>query len=123
MDLDTVVSGSRSSAEMPLHSIAAEREQAAVKHAKQIVFIDLARADEAARIHAVQPLWAAGMILGSPDMGGEVSIEAQMWRELIVRQLRGIERDMGWASEYRVKELLSAWGVREGSETKESTRS
>ncbi|OQO12774.1 hypothetical protein B0A48_02238 [Cryoendolithus antarcticus] len=122
MNLDTVLSGIRPSAEMPLNGNAAEREQAAVKHAKQIVFIDLARADEATRIHAVQPLWAAGMVLGSPDVGGEVSIEAQTWRELVVRQLKGIERDMGWASEYRVKELLSAWGVREGSETKEWIR-
>lgn len=83
-------------------------------HAKEIVSIGLGRTDEGARIHSVQPLWTAGLVLGIADGEGEsevvgVSEETKGWRRSIVRQLRGIERDMGWASEYRVQSLLGLW--------------
>lgn len=82
-------------------------------HAKEIVAISLGRADEGTRVHAVQPLWTAGLVLGNDDRpgeNGEVSAETETWRRTIVRLLRGIERDMGWASEYRVQSLLELWG-------------
>ncbi|KAF2173342.1 hypothetical protein M409DRAFT_62867 [Zasmidium cellare ATCC 36951] len=83
-------------------------------HAKEIVAISLGRSDESSRIHAVQPLWTAGLVLGNdddPDELGHVSAETGGWRRTIVELLRGIERDMGWASEYRVQSLLELWGL------------
>ncbi|GAB7358331.1 hypothetical protein MBLNU230_g2403t1 [Neophaeotheca triangularis] len=86
------------------------------RHAKEIVAIGLGRTDEGARVHAVQPLWTAGLVLGNENAAGEgavVSDETVYWRRTIVGLLRGIERDMGWASEYRVRGLLDLWGLEE----------
>jgi len=81
-------------------------------HAKEIVAIALGRSDEGARIHSVQPLWTAGLVLGgSADDAGAVDEETEGWRRSVVSQLRGIERDMGWASEYRVRSLLELWDL------------
>lgn len=80
-------------------------------HAKEIVCIGLGRSDEGARIHSVQPLWTAGLVLGGEDGEGLVKPETEMWRRSVVGLLRGIERDMGWASEYRVRSLLGLWGL------------
>ena len=79
-------------------------------HAKEIVAIGLGRSDEGTRIHAVQPLWTAGLVLGISDEE-DVSEETESWRRSIISQLRGIERDMGWASEYRVRSLLELWNL------------
>ncbi|SMR42233.1 unnamed protein product [Zymoseptoria tritici ST99CH_1E4] len=82
------------------------------QHAKEIVAISMGRSDEGTRIHSVQPLWTAGLVLGNDDVSsedGEVSAETVKWRRTIVGLLRGIERDMGWAAEYRVKNLLEQW--------------
>ncbi|EME87357.1 uncharacterized protein MYCFIDRAFT_97003, partial [Pseudocercospora fijiensis CIRAD86] len=70
-------------------------------HAKAIIAISNGRSDEGTRIHSVQPMWTAGL----------VSHEAETWRKAIVDLLRGLERDMGWASEYRVQSLLQLWGL------------
>lgn len=81
-------------------------------HATEIVAIGLGRSDEGMRIHSVQPLWTAGLVLGNADgEDGLVKPETEMWRRSVVKQLRGIERDMGWASEYRVLGLLQLWGL------------
>ncbi|QIW97584.1 hypothetical protein AMS68_003102 [Peltaster fructicola] len=81
-------------------------------HAKEIVSIGLGRADEGARVHAVQPLWTAGLVLGGDiNNDGQASPEADMWRCTIVALLRAIERDMGWAAEYRIQSLLELWGL------------
>ncbi|KAK4547110.1 hypothetical protein LTR36_001331 [Oleoguttula mirabilis] len=79
-------------------------------HAKEIVAIGLGRSDEGTRIHSVQPLWTAGLVLGISE-DEEDSEETVAWRRSIVSQLRGIERDMGWASEYRVQSLLELWDL------------
>lgn len=79
-------------------------------HAKEIVAIGLGRSDEGTRIHSVQALWTAGLVLGISD-DDEVSERTQSWRRSIISQLRGIERDMGWAAEYRVESLLHLWGL------------
>ena len=80
-------------------------------HAKEIVAIELGRHDEGTRIHAVQPLWMAGSVLGN-EYGAVVGkdVEVDCWRRTILGLLRGIERDTGWASEYRVRNLLEVWG-------------
>ena len=82
--------------------------QQSCEHAKEIVSIGLGRSDEGTRIHSVQPLWTAGLVIGARE-DGQVSKETLMWKRSIVSQLRGIERDMGWASEYRVRSLLELW--------------
>lgn len=90
-------------------------------HAREIIAISCghggAKGDEAARIHSVQPLWTAGLVLGAADGaadgGGEeggVGVEASLWRREIVELLRGVESDTGWAAEYRVRDLLEIWG-------------
>lgn len=80
-------------------------------HAKEIVAIGLGRSDEGARIHSVQPLWTAGLVLGNGGDDGMVKPEVEMWRRSVLTQLRCIERDIGWASEYRVRSLLGLWGL------------
>ncbi|KAF2209408.1 hypothetical protein CERZMDRAFT_47224 [Cercospora zeae-maydis SCOH1-5] len=72
-------------------------------HAKEIVAIANGRADEGTRVHSVQPLWTAGLVLGR-----------HAWRRTVVSLLRGIEHDMGWAAEYRVQGLMDIWAA--GSE-------
>lgn len=86
------------------------------EHAKQIVAIGLGRSNEGARVHSVQPLWTAGLVLGGSD-GEEVSESTWIWRRSVLSQLRGIERDMGWASGYRVDSLLELWNLPLGWET------
>ncbi|TKA67000.1 hypothetical protein B0A49_06979 [Cryomyces minteri] len=68
-------------------------------HSRRILAIALGRPEASVRIHSVQPLYAAGHCLDDP---GE--------RRLILRLLRDIEADTGWATEYRVKQLLEQWG-------------
>lgn len=68
------------------------------RHSRSIVSIALNRADVSVRIHSVQPLYTAGQCLTEP---GE--------RRLILKLLRNIETDTGWATEYRVRQLLQQW--------------
>lgn len=84
-------------------------------HAKEIVAISLGRTDEAMRIHTVQPLWTAGLVLGAKGEEG-VDAETETWRRTIVDLLRGVERDLGWASEYRVSNLVELWEGMEGGD-------
>ena len=93
------------------HASYASILQQSRSHAKEIVAIGLGRSDEGTRIHSVQPLWTAGLVLGGASDGelSGVNDETWSWRRIIVGLLRDIERDMGWASEYRVQSLLSLW--------------
>ncbi|KAJ4293072.1 hypothetical protein N0V90_008354 [Kalmusia sp. IMI 367209] len=68
------------------------------KHSREIVGISLGRPDEAVRIHSVQPLFTAGQCLSDP---GE--------RQVVLDLLRGIETDIGWATDYRVRQLIEQW--------------
>lgn len=68
-------------------------------HSRQILGLCLARPDASVRIHALHPLFVAGQCLAEP---GE--------RRVVVDLLRGIEKDLGWATEYRVQQLLGEWG-------------
>jgi hypothetical protein len=67
-------------------------------HSREIVGISLGRSDEAVRIHSVQPLFTAGQCLTDSRE-----------RQVIINLLRDIETDIGWATEYRVKQLLEQW--------------
>ncbi|KAL9075638.1 MAG: hypothetical protein Q9157_003925 [Trypethelium eluteriae] len=74
-------------------------------HSRQIIGIALARSEASVRIHSVQPLYTAGQCL---DDARE--------RRLVVKLLRDIEKDIGWATEYRVQQLLKLWGWEDGRE-------
>jgi hypothetical protein len=68
-------------------------------HSHEICGIALGRPEGSVRIHQVQPLFVAGQCL----------TEARE-RHIILDLLRGIESDLGWATDYRVKHLLKDWG-------------
>ena len=78
------------------------------EHAREIVSIGLGRADEGSRVHSVQPLWTAGLVLGTSE-DRDVDAETNVWRHSVLSQLRGIEIDLGWRTDYRVRSLLEAW--------------
>jgi hypothetical protein len=67
-------------------------------HSHQICSIALGRPEGSVRIHQVQPLFVAGQCMtGSRE------------RRVVLDLLRGIESDLGWATEYRVQQLLKEW--------------
>lgn len=68
------------------------------KHSREIVGISLACSDEAVRIHSVQPLFTAGQCLSNPRE-----------RQVVVNLLRDMESDIGWATDYRVRQLVEQW--------------
>ncbi|KAK4975636.1 FACT complex subunit [Elasticomyces elasticus] len=76
-------------------------------HAREIVSIALGRSDAGVRVHAVQPLYAAGQVLGSAGESSKDDVDAA--RRCVVDLLREIEADTGWACEYRVQQLLEEW--------------
>ncbi|KAI9766473.1 MAG: hypothetical protein M1835_007182 [Candelina submexicana] len=67
-------------------------------HSREICGIALSRAEASVRIHSLQPLFVAGQCLTEPHE-----------RKIILDLLRSIETDLGWATEYRVKQLLAEW--------------
>ncbi|EEP77008.1 predicted protein [Uncinocarpus reesii 1704] len=68
-------------------------------HCHEICGISLSRPDASVRINSVQPLFLSGQYL-SDDRE----------RMIVLQLLRGIENDLGWATEYRVEQLLEQWG-------------
>ncbi|KAK7538765.1 uncharacterized protein J3D65DRAFT_623048 [Phyllosticta citribraziliensis] len=75
-------------------------------HSREIVSIALSRPDAAVRINSVQPLYTAGQCLADPRE-----------RRLVLKLLKDIEVDTGWATEYRVRQLLDQWEWNEGDVT------
>lgn len=67
-------------------------------HSYEICSISMSRMDASSRIHSSQPLFVSGQCLTEPRE-----------RRTILGLLRGIEADTGWATEYRVKQLLKEW--------------
>ncbi|KAL2375339.1 hypothetical protein RJ035_005683 [Blastomyces gilchristii] len=63
-------------------------------HSHEICGISMSRPEASVRIHSVQPLFVAGQCLTEPRE-----------RRTILQLLRGIENDLGWATEYRVQLL------------------
>lgn len=68
-------------------------------HSMEILGIALGRPPDTVKVHMVQPLFVAGQCL-----------TGDFERRTIITQLRIIEEDLGWATEYRVTQLLKAWG-------------
>ncbi|KAJ6004774.1 transcriptional regulator family: Fungal Specific TF [Penicillium herquei] len=67
-------------------------------HSREIVGIALSRPDGSVRINSLQPLFVSGQCLTDPRE-----------RRVNIRLLRAIEADLGWATEYRVQQLLKEW--------------
>ncbi|ESZ93520.1 hypothetical protein SBOR_6101 [Sclerotinia borealis F-4128] len=71
-------------------------------HSHEICGIALGRPEGSVRIHQVQPLFVAGQCLTELKE-----------RKVILGLLRGIETDLGWATDYRVKQLVKDWDWQE----------
>jgi hypothetical protein len=67
-------------------------------HAREICGISLSRLDGSAHVHSLQPLFVAGQCFTEHQE-----------RSLVLELLRAIESERGWASEFRVKQLLKEW--------------
>lgn len=74
-------------------------------HAHELCGISMSRPDGSSRVHSLQPLFVGGQCLTEPRE-----------RRVTLRLLRGIEDDLGWATEYRVNQLLKEWEWDEASE-------
>ena len=68
-------------------------------HAREICGIALSRPEGSVRIFSIQALYVAGCCL-----------RERKEREVVVELLRGIERDLGWNTSYRVEALVREWG-------------
>ena len=71
-------------------------------HSREICGISLSRPEGSVRIHALQPLFVAGQCLTDPCE-----------REIALKLIRGIQTDLGLATEYRAKQLLKEWNLQE----------
>lgn len=67
-------------------------------HSHEICGIALGRPEGSVRIHQVQPLFVAGQC-----------IVDNRERRIVLDLLRGVESDLGWATDYRVQGLLKEW--------------
>ncbi|TVY41466.1 hypothetical protein LOCC1_G005141 [Lachnellula occidentalis] len=67
-------------------------------HSHEICGIALGRPEGSVRIHQVQPLFVAGQCLTDSRE-----------RRVLLELLRGVENDLGWATDYRVQQLLKEW--------------
>lgn len=71
-------------------------------HSREILGIALSRPDGSVRINSLQPLFVSGQC-----------VTDSRERRVAIRMLRAIESDLGWATEYRVQQLLKEWGWNE----------
>lgn len=67
-------------------------------HSQEICGIALSRPEPSSRIHMVQPLFVAGQCLDDIRE-----------RQVILELLRDVEKELGWATEYYVQQLLLQW--------------
>jgi hypothetical protein len=67
-------------------------------HAREICGISLSRLEGSAQVHSLQPLFVAGQCFTETHE-----------RALVLELLRDIEKERGWASEFRAKQLLKEW--------------
>lgn len=67
-------------------------------HGREICGISLSRLEGSAHVHSLQPLVVAGQCFTEPQE-----------RALVLELLREIESERGWATEFRIKQLLKEW--------------
>lgn len=68
-------------------------------HARQICGIALSNDHHGCWTNAVQPMWIAGRLMSHPQE-----------HEAILHWLRKVERETGWATQFRVDDLTEHWG-------------
>ena len=61
--------------------------------------IACSRPEASVRVHSTQPLFVAGQCLTHHSE-----------RKVVLDLLRSIQIDLGWATEYRVEQLIREWG-------------
>ncbi|KAL2060150.1 hypothetical protein VTL71DRAFT_9972 [Oculimacula yallundae] len=74
-------------------------------HAHQICGIAVSNKDHGARINSLQPLWIAGKLMSHKTE-----------HRAILSLLSDMERDIGWATEWRANDLREYWGDEEDEE-------
>ena len=67
-------------------------------HSHEICGIAMSRPEASVRIHSVQPLYVSGQCVSDPRE-----------RRGVLELLKAVERDLGWATEYRIQQLLREW--------------
>ncbi|EFE36902.1 uncharacterized protein ARB_04429 [Trichophyton benhamiae CBS 112371] len=67
-------------------------------HSREICGISASGLEASARIHSIQPLFVSGQCLTD-----------ELERKAILQLLCRIEADLGWATKYRVHQLLAEW--------------
>ena len=67
-------------------------------HSHEICGISMSRPEASVRIHSVQPLYVSGQCVSDPRE-----------RRGVLELLKAVERDLGWATEYRIQQLLREW--------------
>lgn len=68
-------------------------------HCLEVCGISVSQPAAAVRINSVQPLYVSGRYLTDDRE-----------RNVVLQLLKGIEHDLGWATQYRVRQLLKQWG-------------
>jgi hypothetical protein len=68
-------------------------------HARQLCGIALSNDYHGAWTNTVQPIWIAGRLMSHPQE-----------HAAILRLLKRIERETGWATQWRIDDLMEHWG-------------
>jgi hypothetical protein len=71
----------------------------ALHHAREICGINLASPTDPVRINSVQALFVAGQVF-----------QGRREQDAVLEILAGIERDLGWTTQYHVAKLVDEWG-------------
>lgn len=74
----------------------------ALYHAREICGINLAHPADPVRINSVQALFVAGQVF-----------QETREQDAVLEILTGIERDLGWTTQYHVAKLIDEWGRRD----------
>ncbi|KAJ5329337.1 hypothetical protein N7452_009727 [Penicillium brevicompactum] len=74
----------------------------ALYHAREICGINLANPADPVRINSVQALFVAGQVF-----------QGRREQDAVLEILTGIERDLGWTTQYHVAKLVDEWGRRD----------
>ncbi|KAH8594068.1 hypothetical protein B0O99DRAFT_673216 [Bisporella sp. PMI_857] len=77
-----------------------QTQEEVIRHGREICNISLADPPDPVRIHSVQPLFVAGQAFSDPDE-----------RQLVIKLLANIERDLGWGTSYHRNKLTEEWNA------------
>jgi hypothetical protein len=71
----------------------------ALYHAREICGINLANPTDPVRINSVQALFVAGQVF-----------QGRREQDAVLEILAGIEKDLGWTTQYHISKLVDEWG-------------